>query len=150
MTNKAKLKQQTEEMEAKLCEMRAELETGDKWEPPKGAWYIGSDGEVGLGRTTDDYRLFGMERKTKAAAEKARDEMQEYHTLLAYRDAFAPDYVPDWTEEGEAKCYVYFRFTESEWLIGIDYTAKDAGKVYMPYDIAEELANKLNSGEVEL
>jgi hypothetical protein len=149
MTDKAKLKQQIEEMEAKLEEMRSELDKAEKWEPEGGRWAILSSGSTAEAPTILEYKFFGTERKTKEAAEKACDEMRVFNRLLAYRDEFAPGYEPDWDNINEEKAYVYI-LPNKEYAFTSECNSPDIGKVYMPKDVAEELARKLNIGEVKL
>ena len=150
MTNKAKLKQQIEEMEAKLQEMRKELESAEKWEPEGGKYYINGSGSVCKEVSTTGYRKFGIERKTREAAEKARDEMRVFNRLLAYRDEFAPGYEPDWDSDRELKAYIEYDHTKNKWRVNFNTRRSEVVNVYMPEDVVLELARKLNSGEVEL
>jgi hypothetical protein len=172
VSNNTKLKQQIEEMEAslqrmvtdiatnsttvqdaflKLREMRSELDKEEKWEPKGGKYFIHAGGRVREEISDGLSRKFGVERKTREAAEKARDEMRVFNRLLAYRDEFAPGYAPDWNDATEKKAYVYWSHASaSSWLVGTRGHTQDAGAVYMPFDVAIDLARKLNSGEVVL
>jgi hypothetical protein len=150
MTDKTKLKQQIEEMEEKLEEMRSELDKVEKWEPEGGKYFILGDGGITETATIFEYRVFGTERKTREAAEKARNEMRVFNRLLAYRDEFAPGYEPDMYDFNHHTWFVYYNKHEMEFRAYNNYTNIDVGKVYMPEAVAKELVRKLNSGEVVL
>ncbi|MGZ3922004.1 MAG: hypothetical protein ACXVC7_17010 [Bacteroidia bacterium] len=118
-----------------------------KWEPVGGEYTIDAEGDVFYGEPSHDYSFFGTERQTKEQAEKARDKMRVFNRLLAYHDEFCPDFEFVAGDENYIvhfdnmyKTYMYFQCIEKEYI----------GLVYFPKNIAKELVEKLNSGEVEL
>jgi len=139
------LKQKAEiEEQIKLIE---EEKLKQKWEPVGGDYYVCSDGEVDQCHSIEGFRLFGTERQTQEQAEKARDKMRVFNRLLAYQDEFCADY-----EFVKNKNNYFVYFDENNKIYDLDYN--DAhytlGVVYFNYEIARELAGKLNSGVVEL
>jgi len=119
----------------------------EKWEPEGGKWYVDYDGCSELTRRSEkDSRNFGTERMTEQQADKARDEMRVFNRLLAYRDEFDPDF--DFEGAGEG-WLIYRRVTEFAYGRH-EYALRNIGCVYMSKEVAEELCEKLNSGEVVL
>lgn len=149
-TNMSKLEKQIEEMEAKLQEMREELNRKKEWEPKGGRSRITGTGHI-IDRESNKSCLdFGTERSTREQAERARDRMRVFNRLLAYVDEYAPDYKPDWNDLKEKKFRIFYDHFSKIWSYTLTYTIETVGTVYMPEDIAEILRNKLNSGEVVL
>lgn len=131
---------------AKIDDQIAELEKPKQWEPKGGKWFIGSSGNVYQNKTLINTQLFGMERPTKEAAEKAAIAMRRFNRLLAYRDEFAPGYV---FQYGGVNCYVFAR--DQAWGVGSHTKNQSPAEVYFPEgDVANELCRKLNSGAVIL
>lgn len=146
---KQQLQQEIAELQKQLEEKQKALAAmPEKWEPKGGDWYVcGVSGEVISAASAYETRAFGVERATLEQAEKAAKAMRAHNRLLAYVADFAPDWEPNWSHEDcEAHCVklvdgVY----EYEHNV-----CKRIGTVYMPRYAAEELCDKLNSGEVEL
>lgn len=151
MTDKAKLEKQIEEMEAKLQEMREELNHKKQWEPEGGTFTIMSDGNLSaIVPSMPNHRNFGTERKTKEQAEKARDKMRVFNRLLSYVDEHAPDYEPDWDDIEPEKYCIAYNYLHEKWEKIANNYLQTIGAVYMPRTVAENLCRKLNSGEVVL
>lgn len=140
--------QRIEEMEKQLAALRAEVENESKqWHPIGGEYCITPTGDVSMAPSDTDYGAFGTERPTKEQAEKARDEMRAFNRLLAYRDEFDPDFEYDdgWN------FYIEIDIDDSrKYTYDSDMNYKRVGVVYMSEKVAEELCDKLNSGEVVL
>lgn len=119
-----------------------------QWEPEGGDFFIDPDGQVTYGESSDNYKRFGTERKTREAAERAAIEMRKFNRLLAYRDEFAPDYDPDRSELTVGECCVHFDHARKRWTMSRNRVGDVAGAVYMPLRVAVHLCRKLNSGEV--
>ena len=131
------------DLETQIAEM--EKPATKKWEPKGGKWWIDGCGSAGKSDTNDESRLFGHERETLQSAELAAVEMRKFNRLLAYRDEFAPGYefVP-----GGNNCYVYYAAL-GKWCYSVNMDST-AITVYMPPQVASDLIDKLNSGEVVL
>ena len=121
-----------------------------QWEPKGGCYYVGIDGGVSAGTPNYKCAEFGIERKTREAAERAAIEMRKFNRLLAYRDEFAPGYEPDWNNGEEVKVCVFQDHKSGEYHVADNMQCQTLGAVYMPVDVARELCRKLNSGEVVL
>ena len=119
-----------------------------KWEPEWGKFTITSSGEVENYQSSSTDRNFGIERKTKELAERSFKELRSYARLLAYRDEFCPGHEQDFTI-ANAKFYIYHDTYSNHWGVGSTHYIS-YGYVLFPKEIAEELADKLNKGEVEL
>ncbi len=151
------MKTKIEELEAKLKEMQDELTTlkgvpeekksKDKWEPIAGEYFVNIDGEVSCAATNLECKLFGTERQSKEAAERASKEMRIFNRLLAYRDEFDPDFEYD---ESEENYYIeQYNGTYSS-DCDCDGEYRRIGVVYFSYQVAKLLVYKLNFGEVVL
>ena len=121
-----------------------------QWEPKGGCYYVGIDGGVSAGTPNHKCAEFGIERKTREAAERAAIEMRKFNRLLAYRDEFAPGHEPDWNDDGEEKTYVFQDRASGKYQVADNIMCQTLGAVYMPFDVAHSLCRKLNSGEVVL
>lgn len=132
----------------KIDDQIAELEKPIQpkpWEPEGGGWCVFVDGKALDGDSDTKVRLFGMERKTKEAAEQASIAMYRFNRLLAYRDEFAPGYI---FQRGGMNCYVYAN--DREWFVESTCVKLAPAQVYFPIGVADELCRKLNSGAVIL
>lgn len=150
--NKQQLQQEIAELQKQLEEKQKTLSAmPDKWEPKGGDFVVDFNGFVSRAPTADDTRVFGTEYATREQAEKAAKAMLAHNRLLAYVAEFAPDYEPDWSDSTEEKAYVAKSHgVTGRWSCFVHATYKAVGLVYMPVDVADELCDKLNSGEVEL
>jgi hypothetical protein len=117
-----------------------------RWSPPPGGWAIFSDGGVEFTETHDPRREFGSERNSKEEAEYASKKMTEHNRLLTYAAEFCPDH--EFTEGSRDMNWHVMRVGK-QWSI-TSTQVYVPGIVYMPEDVAYDLARKLNSGEVTL
>lgn len=144
--------QRIQEIEQQLAQLKAELESEiqgiKQWEPVGGGWSIFEDGDVINADSSHSSRLFGTERPTEKQAIKARDEMRVFNRLLAYRDEFDPDFVPNWDNGCWDKFYIFY--SHGTWSLASTRHIHILCGVYFSKEVAEELARKLNSGEVVL
>ena len=150
MKTRTELENELNLLESGAAAIRDQLAaTPKQWEPECGSWYVGVAGVPGSGKSTQCCRKFGTERKTREDAERAAIEMRKFNRLLAYRDEFAPGYEPDWSDEVE-KSYVFQDRESGKYKVADNIMCQTLGAVYMPYDVANELCRKLNTGEVVL
>ena len=151
MKTRTELENELKLLESGADAIREQLAAMPKqWEPEGGDYFIDPDGLIMDGASSDNYKRFGSERKTREAAERAAIEMRKFNRLLAYRDEFAPGYEPDWNNSEEVKVYVFQDHQSGKYHFAINALCKTIGAVYMPIDVAAELCRKLNSGEVVL
>lgn len=149
--NKKQLQQEIAELQKQLEEKQKALSAmPDKWEPEGGEWYVSSEGDAVYAPSCNSTRVFGTEYNTMEQAEKAAKSMRAHNRLLAYVAEFEPDWEADWNDHYQTKAEVIFDKTLGEWLVDISVDGFSPSAVYMPDEAAEELAVKLNSGEVEL
>ena len=139
--------QRIQEIERQLAQLKAELNI-KQWEPVGGGWCIDPYGDAIEADSADDCRKFGTERPTKSQANKARDEMRVFNRLLAYRDEFDPDFIPNWDNGCWDKCYIFYQ--HGSWRVASTGKNHILCCVYFSKEVAEELVRKLNEGEVVL
>lgn len=121
------------------------------WEPLGGRYYVTASGVVGSSTSTEDCRNFGLEYPTEEQAEKAARYMRPRNRLLNYViGEQAATYEPNWEDGDERKGYVYYNYDTGRYDTAFTCRVERLGTVYMPVPVAEELAERLNSGEVAL
>lgn len=151
--SKQQLQQEIADLQKQLEEKQKALAAMPyKWEPKGGEWFIDLFGEASTtSMMARELSAFGVSYATREQAEKAAKAMRAHNRLLAYVAEFAPDYQPDWSDESEEKaCVAKSGRDGGRWNCFVSATYRTAGAVYMPINVADELADKLNSGEVEL
>jgi len=151
--NKQQLQQEIAELQKQLEEKQKTLSAmPDKWEPKGGDWFVDLSGEAGTtSMMARELSAFGVSYATREQAEKAAKAMRAHNRLLAYVAEFAPDWEPDWSDNAVEKAYVAKSHgVTGRWSCFVQATYKAVGLIYMPVDVANELCDKLNSGEVEL
>lgn len=149
---KQQLQQEIAELQKQLEEKQKALSAmPDKWEPKGGEWFVDLSGEAAtISMQMRELSAFGVSYATREQAEKAAKAMRAHNRLLAYVAEFSPDWEADWNDHYQTKAEVIFDKTLGEWLVDISVDGFGPSTVYMPDEVAEELAVKLNSGEVEL
>lgn len=148
---KQQLQQEIAELQMQLEEKQKALSAmPDKWEPKGGDFYVSSEGDAVYAPSCNSTRVFGTEYNTMEQIEKAAKAMRAHNRLLAYVAEFAPEFVGDWREQEQGKSFALFDNESKRWFAATAYRDRNASCVYMPRHIAEDLADKLNSGEVEL
>lgn len=149
--NKQQLQQEIAELQKQLEEKQKALSAmPEKWEPKGGEWLVDLFGEAcTTSMMAREISAFGASYTTREQAEKASKAMRAHNRLLAYVAEFAPDWELG-CDKGVERYYVYFDLARMEYAHWYDVYTKNMGTVYMPENVAIELASKLNSGEVEL
>lgn len=119
-----------------------------RWEPKGGNYFLSVMGVVGNASTLgDEFRIHGVERETREAANRLAHDQRIFNRLHAYREEFAPGYkVP---EIGKPARFPYMA-KSGLWESGVDADMRVPACVYMPADVVSALCRKLNSGEVVL
>ena len=148
---KQQLQQEIADLQKQLEEKQKALSAmPEKWEPKGGEWFIDLFGEASTtSMMARELSVFGVSYPTREQAEKAAKAMRAHNRLLAYVAEFAPYFEANWRCD-EGKSFVLFNSESRRWLAATALRDMVAGTVYMPRHIAEGLAAKLNSGEVEL
>lgn len=128
--------------------------TKNQWEPQPGKYYVNSYGEVDpFPFQKVRYQLFGLVRDTKEATEEARDKMCRFNRLLAYVDEYAPNYDKrkvDYRDLKEIHYFIYYDLSMNIYHVGAQAAEMEILPCYMPENIANDLCDKLNKGEVDL
>lgn len=155
MTNLKLTKEQIEALRALSAELADKLESGEavtleraveKWEPRGGTFYVTNYGAVCEYPSADSFRLRGIERQTREAAERLVNDQRIFNRLHAYREEFAPGYVVPPVGQmawAQALC------SDGQYR-AFGTEGRTVGCVYMPVDVCQALCDKLNSGEVVL
>jgi len=120
------------------------------WEPKSGEWYVGIEGATLHGLTIKWCAAFGNEFPTEEQAETEAKAMRARNRIAAYVREFAPDWKADWGDSNQGKWGVYFDNLLGRWGSFYNSNYKSACEVYMPEQVARELVEKLDSGEVVL
>lgn len=131
-----------------------ELKAKPKWQP-QGVYSVLSDGTIARlvpPQPREGQERFGNSFPTYEAAEEAAKQLRVTYRLLAYVAEFAPGF------KQPAPGVLCPPDIGVVWRCGDQWSARGAaalrrpgpGVVCMPYDVAVQLAEKLNSGEVEL
>jgi hypothetical protein len=125
-----------------------------KWEPEGGPCFIRGDGSIGMARKIpnnkpDYYKEEGRAFPTEKTAEKAYKMIRSYQRLIAYVLEHCPVWEPDWCSSEEDIAYIYYEHDAEKWDFVLYHDIEYIG-IPMPGNVAEELCEKLNSGEVEL
>lgn len=136
-------------MEMGMDQLKAIIDQPEKWSPPGGEWFVDCTGEVDSSYSDQDCREFGVERPTKELAERAAKEARAFNRILAYVHVEAPDWVADWSNENQAKHFVYYNTDGNRWGFSAGWRNKNIEPV-MPKHVAKQLCADLNSGRVEL
>lgn len=163
--SKQKMSNKEQELQNTIDHLKLSLEKAQKdldnmkkpkkWEP-KGDWCVLSDGSPGPRTRTAPLRSpFGNAFPTREAAEEAAKSMRVHNRLLAYVAEFAPGFKqpPLKAPLKEDVASVYYSQVDRKYISAVSTMSCRSGTpnvIFMPIDVAFELADKLNSGEVEL
>lgn len=153
--DKNKLQQQIEEMEAKLTDMKAELNKPKffKWEYKSGCTFQLFRSYVGNGYTVEDESLrHGRYRKTKANAERSLERNRVANRLEALVEQLDSEWVADWSNSKEDKCIILkdYGMGNAIYKYCIYGSKYSPSQVYMSKDTALKICEMLNNKEIEL
>lgn len=126
-----------------------------QWEPKGARWIIGLNG-INHNYNPDDLTSYylglicnrGLTRDKLTQANAATGKMRKFNRLLAYVDEFAPDF-----NDAEDDCllyFIYYNHCHDEYRYSCTVIRDEPTRVFMPEDVAKELARKLNAKEVVL
>ena len=117
----------------------------EQWEPEEGEYVIFGNGTIEklANINVGYYNLAGNERLTREQAELDAKAKRIFDRMLAYRAEFAPMYDPENNKRG----YVYQDIND-QWFANQHLSINNPTIVYMPKQIAKDLAVKLNAGTV--
>jgi hypothetical protein len=127
-----------------------EVQKKKKWEPERGNYIIEADGDIYESKLNSRYVYKeGRTYPTQELAEKAYKMIRPYQRLVAYVLEHAPDWQPDWEDDDQYAYCIVYNHNFKQWGI-TDKLFTEYFTIHMPKNVAEELCEKLNSGEVEL
>ena len=117
----------------------------EQWEPEEGEYVIFGNGAVETAANTyiGSYHLAGNERLTREQAVLDAKTKRIFDRMLAYRAEFAPMYEAENNKRG----YVYQDIND-QWFANQHLSINNPTIVYMPKQVAKDLAVKLNAGTV--
>lgn len=160
MTNLETLKQQTADMEAKLNEMKAEIERMENWWEMKYQykltdeyWFILSDGDIKpdkwINCEMDKERLIaGNVFPTKEAAELESKRRKLLTRFRAFRDECNNGWKPDWSDSFKSKHYL--EIIDSKVVLdSVNYANRIATFGYFKNEKDAERAIELFGDEIE-
>ena len=101
------LEQKAHEVEQKISDIRKQLDE-EEWEPKSGIWCWSANNGFSRGASSENYRRFGTEYRTKEQAEWAVKQMKTHNWLLQCKLDLCPDWEPDWGDHNESKWYAWF------------------------------------------
>ena len=148
------LQKELQELKAKVADLESRIVAEPaKWQPKGGGFYINLCDEIDV---VIDYAASdkhstqaGLERKTKAQAQRAAVEMRRFNRLLALRDELCRDEDVDWTDD-EEKYYLYFSHQSKCWYVSSDNFCESIAPYFTRENVAQRACDMLNSGEVGL
>lgn len=160
MTNLETLKRQTSDMEAKLKEMKAEIERMENgWEMKyqykltDGYWFILSDGDIKpdkwINCEMDKERLIaGNVFPTKEAAKLEAKRRNLLTRFRSFRDECNDGWKPDWSNSFKSKYYL--EIIDSKVVLdSVNYANRIATFGYFKNEEDAERAIKLFGDEIE-
>ena len=151
------LQNELQALKEKVAELESRIlfpnEPVAKWQPKRGAYYIGSDGTTyNYANSVDKRRMFGHERQTEEQIKRASVEMRRFNRLLALRDELCGDEVVNWSNNNDPKYRVYFSYADKMWHVSLDTDTfcENITPHFTTKELAQRACYMLNSGEVEL
>lgn len=98
VTNVEDIQKQIEEAQKTLQDLQEKLEKekNKKWEPEGGGYYVNECGNVGQASQHKPSASFGVEFKTRQAAEKAAKAYRAYHRLYKLAEELNQGWEPNW------------------------------------------------------
>ena len=150
--NKEVLKQQIEEMKAKLADMEAELNKpkGFEWKYTHNRAFVVISYDIcdNMSGVDTDYLCHGRYRTTQENAERALERNRLANRLEALAEQLDPDWVVDWENGMQEKWYVYY--IRGEYKYSCMGGVQHIGQVYMSKATAAKIVDMLNSKGIEL
>lgn len=118
------------------------------WQPKRGNYFIINGTNV-IDDSTPYYSDSGLARDSAEAAHKDLPTILAHNRLLAYVAEFDPEFKEDFTKKSH-NWSVHKNIKTGLWAESCFEIVKHPGAVFMSRQVAIDLANKLNSGEVVL
>lgn len=120
-----------------------------KWEPKPGAFTIDLISLVSYeAKSTNEYRLAGVEYQTKSQANSAAKAIRAYARQLAWLAENDDGWVADWSKD-QNKYYVTYSHEKAEFETTFCYQSNHLSTIFMSEANATKLARLMNNGIVE-
>lgn len=157
--NKQQLKQDIQELETKLAQMRSELDKPEKYEIEyeKGNTYIvdvfkivsGCDGEP------KTFLYNGRYRRTKKFANLHKEGEDKRNRLGALVEDVTiklgmEDWEADWNHQTQSKYSISYNHSRKEWIYSSSWLGENIEIIYMPEEVAIRVCEILNNGEYDV
>ncbi len=121
-----------------------------KWEPKPGKFTIDLISLVSYeAKSTNKYRLAGVEYQTQSQADSAAKALRSYARQLAWLAENDDGWVADWNNSRQGKYYIYFSNETNTVLFSNERLTQTFGIIYMSQANAIKLAQLMNDGIVE-
>ena len=89
-------------------------------------------------------------RDTKEQAEETLLRELQSNRIEALARKLDPDWVADWSNNSQTKCYIYFDTCLKKYCISTNWTFNYIGIAYMSEQSAETICEYLNTGKYSL
>lgn len=141
----------TDEQYEKLCSGEDIIikPPNKKWIPHPGSHAININGTIYFDNIPKN-NSFGNVRDCKRLADAAAKRMITNNLISAYVDEMAPSYAPNWNDSTGLRYTIGYSYPRSKYVVIMSSHIRNLSDVYMPKEIANELCEKLNSGEVDI
>jgi hypothetical protein len=148
--NKEQIKERLSEIRAEMEVLKGQLKEPEKWEPKGGDWrvIIDEDGvQLDCDRCVIDTEL-PFRCKTLKQADQMGRHIKNHALLQQLANELNGDWVPNWDDDSQTKCFVIFKHDLGKWDFGfvtyVEYTSpafsEDAAKK------AIEILNNMKTG----
>jgi hypothetical protein len=144
-----------EQIKERLCEIRAEMEVlegqlkePEKWEPKGGNWrvIIDEDGvQLDCDRCVIDTEL-PFRCKTLKQADQMGRHIKNQALLQQLANEHNGDWAPDWGDNSNMNCFVFFDHDEGEWNFSYANILDNTGPAFSE-DAAKKALKILNNME---
>ena len=145
-----------QDLENKYKELGAEIERLKRqpegvWEPKRGDYFFMVDFHGAVrsinptGSVTTHHNIY----KTRQLAEKASVLMRRSNLVIQACLNFDPDFVPDWSDEDQAKYGFFFTSRLGLWVYSATQLADDSPAYVSTREIASKVVAYLNSQEIK-
>ena len=121
-----------------------------KWEPIGGAYTINSSlNLVAKCKSTEPFRLSGVEYQTKSQADNAVKAIRAYARQIAWLAENDDGWVADWSNEDQNKYFVLYSHECKKFQTTHCYDYQYINNIFMSEANATKLAQLMNDGIVE-
>lgn len=153
MNSVEELQKQIEQTQKTLqmLQEKLEKEKNKKWEPEGGDYYVNDAGCVCAGLQYPVSASFGIEFKTRKAAEKAAKAYRAYHRLYKLAEELNQGWEPEWGNSTESKYTIEIRHGSNATIICGCYSAYQTlcGIYFKDHETALKAVKMIKNGALE-